>query len=681
MTGRAGQAGRPGRAGRPSFTDVLGQRLLVCDGAMGTMLHAAGCALDRALPEVSLSDPKLVAAIHESYISAGADVIQTNTFGANRLWLAGHGYPDQVEEINRAAVEIAREAAGAGPNAAQAVSWRRGPASHRAEWRASGTTKRSAREGGHDASERSGREVFVAGSVSPAVTARQRRQVGAAERQEVLAEQIRSLAAAGVDLLILETYGYLDELAEAVTVASGVCDVPIVAQATFADDGRTLGGETPHEVASVLGELPVVMLGTNCTIGPQRMLAVVESLVRYAALPVSAQPNAGQPRKVGHRRFEFSIDPSYFARYLRRFAEAGAAMVGGCCGTTPTHIEAAVADVSGLPVPGMRVSTRPRSPRPGPGQAGPGEPGPGEGTGGASTATGLLAARLATRDFVVAAEIPAPDGSAAVGGTATETVTALREQGLDLFAVTSPENPRAHRDSLGMAVHLQAHGGVETIVTMTTWDKTIMTLQADLLGAHALGIRSVICETGNPPVLGDYPAVDGIWEVDSLGLVALLAGLNAGRDLDGLPLTTKTSFCIGARVNPGAPDAGAEFERAGAELAAGAHFLVTRPLYELDSLRQLTAVLAGTRVPVLACIAPLRSFEEADYLAHEVPEVSMPAATLRAMERAGRAAARATGLHLAADLLAEARPLVDGVVLTVPEGDAAALGPLLAVLA
>src|SRR5215510_290434 len=613
--------------GPAGFTDVLGRQLLVCDGAMGTMLHAAGCALDRALPEVSLSEPKLVAAIHESYISAGADVIQTNTFGANRLWLAGHGYPDQVEEINRAAAGIAREMA-----------------------------------------ERSGREVFVAGSVSPAVTARQRRQVGAAERKDVLAEQVRSLAAAGVDLLILETFGYLDELAEAVAVASGICDIPIVAQATFADDERTLGGETPHEVASVLGDLPIVMLGTNCTIGPQRMLAVVESLVQYATMPVSAQPNAGQPRKVGHRRFEFSIDATYFARYLRRFAEAGAAMVGGCCGTTPTHIEAAAADVADLPMPGARASARPRSPRPAGGRASPGE---------AGGATGILAARLAARDFVVAAEIPAPDG----GAIPAETVTALREHGLDLFAVTSPEDPRAHRDSLGMAVHLQAHGRVETIVTMTTWDKTIMTLQADLLGAHALGIRSVVCETGNPPVLGDYPAVDGIWEVDSLGLVALLAGLNAGRDLDGLPLTTKTSFCIGARVNPGAPGAGAEFELARAELAAGAHFLVTRPLYELDSLRRMTAALARTRVPVLASVAPLRSFEDADYLAHEVPEVNMPAAALRAMERAGPAGARATGLRLAADMLAEARPLVDGVVLRVPDGDVAAMGPLLAVLA
>jgi homocysteine S-methyltransferase len=605
---------------------LLGQRLLLCDGAMGTMLHAAGCALDRALPEVSLSDPKLVAAIHESYLSAGADIIQTNTFGANRLWLAGHGYPDQVEQINRAAAGIAREMAG-----------------------------------------RSGRQVLVAGSVSPAVTARLRRQVGAAEREDALAEQVQALAVAGVDLLILETFGYTDELAEAVTVASQTCDLPIIAQATFADDGRTLAGETPHEVASALAGLPVVMLGTNCTVGPQRTLAVVESLVAVSALPVSAQPNAGQPRKVGHQRFEFSIDAAYFAGYLRRFADAGAAMVGGCCGTTPAHIEAAAAALAGHPPASQRERSAGSSfggrARPRRGPAGP--PGP---------ATGILAARLAARDFVVAAEVGATGG---VSGPAAETVPALREHGVELFAVTSPEPPRAHRDSLGLAVQLQQRAAVETIVTLTTWDKTIMTLQADLLGAHALGIRSVICETGSPPVLGDYPAVDGIWEVDSLGLVTLLAGLNAGRDLDGLPLTIPTAFCIGTRIYPGAQDAGAEAGRIGAELAAGAHFLITRPLYELASLAELISALPGGRPPVLLSVAPLRSFAEADYLAHEVPGVTVPAATLRAMEQAGPAA-RATGQRLAADLLRQARPLVDGVVITVAGDSLPVLAPLLA---
>jgi methionine synthase I (cobalamin-dependent)/5,10-methylenetetrahydrofolate reductase len=604
------------------FTDVLGQRLLICDGAMGTMLHASGCALDRALPEVNLSDPKLVATIHESYVAAGADIIQTNTFGANRLWLADHGYPDKVDEINQAAVRIAREA-----------------------------------------SKRGNREVFVAGAVSPAVTARQRRQIGAAERIDVITEQVQALAAGGVDLLILETFGYLDELAEAVAAACAVCDVPIVAQATFADDGRTLGGETPHEVASVLGELPIAMLGSNCTTGPQRMLAVVENLVQYSSLPVSAQPNAGQPRRVGQRRFEFSIDGSYFARYLRRFAEAGAALVGGCCGTTPTHVEAAAVGLADVRATGTRAAAQPRTQRTQTGDQ-------------ADAATGVLAAQLARRSFVIVAEIPAPDDGAV--GQTTDTVIALRDQGVGLFAITAPENPRAHRDSLGMALHLQQHAGVEAIVTMTTWDKTIMTLQADMLGAHALGVRGVICEAGNPPVLGDYPAVDGIWEVDSLGLVALLAGLNVGRDFDGLPLTTKTSFCIGARINPGAPDARAEIARARGDVQAGANFLVTRPVYELDTLRLMVEALADTRVPVLLSVSPLRSFEEADYLAHEVPEVSIPAGTLRAMERAGRRAARETGLDLSLGLLREGRPLVNGVVLTAARGDAAALAPLLA---
>ena len=302
---------RPAAANRPA-------RVLVCDGAMGTMLHAAGAALDRSLPELNLSDPGLVATIHESYLSAGADIIQANTFGANRLWLGDHGFPDKVDEINRAGVRIARAA-----------------------------------------QDRCDRAVLVAGSVSPAVTARQRRQVGSAERAEVIREQIRALLAGpGVDLLILETFGYLDELVEAVGVAADLSDVPVIAQATFADDAHTLGGETPREVAIALSALPVAMLGTNCTVGPQRMLTVAQDLVRYASVPVSAQPNAGQPRRTGPRSFEFSIDGGYFARYFRRFAEAGVSLVGGCCGTTPAHIRAAADAVQ----PGPEADEGPSEP-------------------------------------------------------------------------------------------------------------------------------------------------------------------------------------------------------------------------------------------------------------------------------------------------------------------------------
>jgi homocysteine S-methyltransferase len=648
---------------------LTGQRVLVCDGAMGTMLHAAGAALDRSLPELNLTDPGLVSTIHESYLSAGADIIQTNTFGANRLWLGDHGVGDKMEEINRAGVRIARAA-----------------------------------------QDRCDRDVLVAGSVSPAVTALQRRRVGSAERTQVIRAQIEALLAGpGVDLLILETFGYLDELVEAIGVVSSRCDVPVIAQATFADDAHTLGGETPREVATVLSGLPVAMLGTNCTIGPQRMLTVAEDLVRYASVPVSAQPNAGQPRRTGPRSFEFSIGGDYFARYFRRFAEAGVSLVGGCCGTTPAHIRAAADGVrntgpgaksrrahpagTGMPGTGMPGTGMPGAGMPGAGMPGTGMPGAGKpragmsGTviSGAETAAppgpgpfaGTLADRLASHRFIVAATL-------ASGGRPAEAVQAaavLQAQGADLFAVQPAQSARTHSDSLDVALHLQQQAGVETIATLTTWDKTIMTLQAELLGAHALGIRNVICTTGSPPVLGDYPAVDGIWEVDSLGLIALLAALNAGRDSNGLATATRTSFCVGARVNPGAQDPDAEIARVRAKVRAGAHFLVSRPVHELDSLLRMASALEGETAPLLLSVSPLRSFEVAEYLANEVPGVIIPPDTLRAMERAAPGAARATGIELAVALVRQARKLVSGVIATAAADDPAVLAPLLAAAA
>jgi methionine synthase / methylenetetrahydrofolate reductase (NADH) len=616
----------PSSPGATSATQLLSSgRVLVADGAMGTMLHAAGAALDRSLPELNLSDPGLVATIHDSYLTAGVDIIQANTFGANRLWLADHGFPDKVAEINRAGVRLARSAA-----------------------------------------ERSGRNVLVAGSVSPAVTAPQRRRVGAAERMEVLREQILALVADdAADLLVLETFGYLDELVEAVTVAASVTSVPLIAQATFADDAHTLGGETPREVASVLSSLPVAVIGTNCTIGPQRMLVVAEDLVRYSAVPVSAQPNAGQPRRTGPRSFEFAIDGGYFSRYLTRFADAGVTLVGGCCGTTPTHIRAVAEALRTQPVP-PQAQAQPHVTVHAPVRVE--EPGAGLGS-------GSLADHLVSGRFVVSASITPP--AAGYAGDAERQVAELADRGIGLIFVQPRENARTHMDSLSMALALQQRVGVETIATVTTWDKTIMSLQADLLGAHALGIRSVVSTTGSPPVFGDYPAVDGTWEVDSVGLAALLSGLNAGRDSNGLGLTARTSFCIGARINPTARDHAAELARAHAKIKAGAQFLVSRPVYELDALNRLVEALDGTGVPLLLSVAPLTSFEEADYLAHEVPGVSIPGSTLDAMERAGRSGGRAVGLELAANLLTKARPLVGGVILTAPGDDQAALAPLI----
>ncbi|HEY2507697.1 MAG TPA: bifunctional homocysteine S-methyltransferase/methylenetetrahydrofolate reductase [Streptosporangiaceae bacterium] len=619
---RSEQQGLPGQPA--DLAGALHQRVLICDGAMGTMLHAAGNSLDRALSELNLSNPALVAAIHDRYLSAGADVILTNTFGASRLRLAEQGFGELVREINLAGVRLARQA--------------------------------------RDAAQSSGgqRQVFVAGSVAPAVTASQRRRVGRAERVPALREQIEALADGGVDAIILETFGYLEELAEAVAVAAEITSLPIIAQATFAGDGRTLGGETPREVAGVLNDLPVAVLGTNCTLGPQGALSVVEALVPHTSLPVSAQPNAGLPRRAAGRRFEYNADAAYFARYARRLVEAGASLVGGCCGTTPAQIQAAAAEISGLtPARGRPDTADPVRLR---------EPG----------AAGLRAAGLAERlsagAFAVAAMITTP-----IGGTADEAadqVAQLHERGVGTFFIASRQSPRAQLSSIDLAFQLQQRADCEAIATVTTWDKTIMALQADLLGAGALGIRNVVCETGNPPLLGDYPNVDGIWDVDSVGLVELVAGLNKGIDCNGLPLAARTAFLAGARFNPGAADLDAEIARTVRKIRAGARFLISRPVYDLTGLRRVTAALAGEDVPVLICVVPLHSFEEADYLSHEVPDISIADQTLRAMEQAGPRAAQ-IGVELAADLLAEARPLVQGAVLGLPANDADGLDLLL----
>jgi methionine synthase / methylenetetrahydrofolate reductase(NADPH) len=606
---------------------ALRERVLICDGAMGTMLHAAGNSLDRALTELNLSNPGLVSTIHDSYLSAGADVILTNTFGASRLRLGEQGYGDLVGEINRAGARLAM----------------------------------SARDGA--AGEGAGRPVFVAGSVAPAVTPSLRRRIERAERVEALREQIVALDASGVDAIVLETFGYLEELAEAVAVAAEISGLPIIAQATFASDGRTLGGESPREVAEVLNGLPIAAMGTNCTLGPQGALSIIEALVPHTALPVSAQPNAGLPRRVSGRRFEYSADEAYFARYARRLVEAGATLVGGCCGTTPSLIQAAAAEITGLaPVRSRLVA--------GPVQLRPETPvtlSPGRG----------LSGHLTAGTFAVAAALAAP-----LGGTADEAAdeaARLRERGIDTFFLASRQSPRAQLSSIDLAFQLQQRVEVEAIATMTTWDKAIMALQADLLGAGALGIRNVVCETGNPPLLGDYPNVDGIWDVDSVGLVELVAGLNKGIDCNGLPLATRTAFFAGARFNPGAVDLDAEVARTVRKIRAGARFLISRPVHELAGRRRVLAGIAGHDIPVLVSIVPLRSFEQADYLSHEVPDVSIPASALHALEQAGPHAAR-VGVEMAAALLAEAGPLVQGAVLGLPADDPVGLDMLLGAL-
>lgn len=597
-----------------AFVDRLAAGVVVADGAMGTVLHAAGNPLDRSLPELNLSAAGLVRSIHDSYLAAGVGLVQTNTFGANRLRLEVHGLGDATVAINAAAVRVAREAVLG-----------------------------------------CGRDVLVAGSVSPAVTVQQRRRVAAPDRTAALREQIGALAHAGVDLLVLETFGHLDELVEAVAVAAE-SGLPVLAQATFAADGATLGGDAPHDLCAALRGLPVAAIGTNCTLGPQGVLAIVQELRAHTDLPIAAQPNAGLPRRTTGPRFSYDVEAHYFARYARMLVASGAGLVGGCCGTTPEHLDAVVRAVGAIAARAERPGQKPA-----PTVADP--------TRSAPVAAGRAPARPSSRRrFRVLAEIEPPQAghvAEAVGRAAT-----VVRSGIDALWVSAGDGPRARLSPVNLAVHLQNELGVEALASVTTWDRTIMALQADLLGAHALGVRRVVCETGSPPLLGDYPHVDGVWDVDSMGLVELLAGLNDGVDCNGLRLAGKTAFEIGVRVAPGSRDLRAAAARALRKVEIGAQFLLTRPVYDLDSWRRLRDSL-GEPAPVLVSVRPLRSFAEAEYLANEVPDTVVPATLLAQLERAGDGAA-AAGVDLAVELVEALRSAADGVVLLLPDEPAAA---------
>ena len=608
----------------------LATEILVCDGAMGTMLHAGGVSLDRSLPELNVSHTDLVRSIHRAYIAAGADVIETNTFGASRLRLDRFGLAGRAVELNRVGVRVAREA--------------------------------------RDEAGRA--DVLIAGSVSPATPAGLGQRLPVRDLREAFREQIETLYEGGIDLLVFETFGTLGELGEAIGVARSLGPVPVVAQMTFVEDGRTLGGDTPEEVAVALAGLGVAALGANCTLGPQGLLDVLSELARWSSLPLTAQPNAGPPTLVaGHFQYT-AADPAYFGRHARRFVELGAMLVGGCCGTTPAHIEAVAAAVAGLTPAGPRRHARN-------GQVQPATVRAPDHTETAEGGRPLLDRALAGQ-LVVACELPPPVGADAL--RAVEDAALLKAAGCDAVIVGPVGSTRAHVSPASIALLVQQRvPDLEVILTATTWEKSVMVLQADLLGTYAFGIRHVLCRTGTPPLHGDYPNAAGVWEVDSLGLIEVLRGLNEGRDYNGIPVGRPTSFVIGARVNPAAGDFEQEVQVARRKLAHGADFLVTPPVYDLDALERLLDALAPpAAVPIFLGIMPLQDLRHAEYLHHEVPEMAVPPAVLERMAQAGERGP-AVGRAIARELFAAARARVrvNGIVLSSAAGSAAELADLL----
>jgi methionine synthase / methylenetetrahydrofolate reductase(NADPH) len=610
---------------RPDIRKALAGRVLVCDGAMGTMLHAGGVSLDRSLPELNVSHPDLVRTIHRAYIDAGAQVIETNTFGASRFRLARHGLEERTAEINRAGVRLAREAC-----------------------------------------EQHSTDLLVAGSVGPATPAGLGHRLTPKQLRDAFREQIAPLFEGGIDLLMLETFGSLPEIVDAVSVANALGSVPVVAQMTFVEDGRTLGGDSPEEVASTLEGLGVVALGANCTLGPQGLLDVLSELARWTNLPLTAQPNAGPPT-LTEGQFQYTADPGYFARHARRFVQLGATLVGGCCGTTPTHVKAVAEAVADLePVIRRPVSVQQRAPIPAPGAHG-----------GPAASSSRFAQRLQSGEFVLACELPSPAGADAEH--AVHDALELEAAGCSAIVVAPVGSARAQVSPASLALLVQQRvPGLEAILTATTWEKSLMVLQADLLGAHAFGIRSIVCRTGTPPLQADYPNAAGIWDVDSLGLIEVLRGLNEGRDYNGIPLGRPTGFVIGARVNPSADDIAREAASARRKIAAGATFLVTPPAYDLIALDRLIDAVDAPNVPVLLGVMALQNLRHAEYLQHEVPEMSVPESVLERMWQAGERGPL-VGIQIACELAAEARAdgRVQGLVLATASGSTDELVTLL----
>jgi len=593
----------------PTFREALDQRVLVCDGAMGTMLYAKGIFLNKSFDELNLTQPDLVAEVHQAYVRAGADVIETNTFGANRVKLAAFGLADRVYAINVAGARIARHAA-------------------------------------RD-------QVFVAGAIGPlGIRVEPWGKTGIDEAEDIFREQARGLIDGGVDLFILETFRDVNEIGAAIRAVRSLCDLPVVAQMTTEEDGNSLDGVAPETFVPELDQRGADVVGLNCSVGPAAMLETVERMSHVAHVRLSAQPNAGRPREIEGRNI-YLCSPDYMASYARRFINAGVRLVGGCCGTTPEHIRAIKTAVRALaPANGARSGARPSPPR-----------------GAASEVNVAVVATdqksrmgnaLARGGFVVSVELIPPRGyqAEALIGQARS----LKIRGIDLVNIPDGPLASARMSALSAAVIVQQQAGVEPILHYACRDRNLLGMQSDLLGAHSMGVRNVLLITGDPPKLGDYPDATAVFDVDSIGLTHLVARLNRGQDIGGQPIGQPTSFHIGVALNPAALDLDEELRRFTFKVDAGAEFAITQPIFDVDGFRTFLSRLRPLEFPVIAGLMPLASVRHAEFMANEVPGIHVPQPILDRMRRAetaGRAADE--GLTIAREIAAEIRPLVRGV--------------------
>lgn len=594
-----------------SFLEALRERVLVCDGATGTMLYAQGVFINRSFDSLNLTDPGRVLAVHRGYAQAGADVLETNTFGANHVKLRAFGLSDRLQAINEAGARLAREAIG-------------------------------------DAG-------YVAGAIGPlGLRIEPWGRMGRDEALGFFREQAQALVDGGVDLFILETFRDLNEIRSAIAAVRSVCALPIVAQMTIEDDGNTLDGTSPEQFAPALQEAGADVIGLNCSIGPAHMLETLERMTEATGVGLSAQPNAGRPRDVEGRTI-YLTSPEYMASYARRFAERGVRLVGGCCGTTPehiAHIKQALSKARSASAVTTAARTRAVTP---PSQA---TVAPAAHAADAPDASALDRA-LAARRWVRLIEMAPPRGHATA--MAIEESRQLRVRGVD--GVHVPDGTAGPRSSpLSMAVLIRQQAGVDVVLQMSARDKTLIGLQSELLGAYAMGVRNLLAVTGDVRPAGDYPDASAVMDVDSIGLVNAASRLNQGLDVGGQSIGSATRFHIGVTVNPGAEDLDGEIRRFEWKVEAGAHFVITRPVFDVAAYERLRGPLEASGLPIVLSLHPLASLLEAEYLAHEAVGVEMPSLVLDRMRRASSTEAAAEeGLKIAIEVGRALRGSVHGV--------------------
>jgi methionine synthase / methylenetetrahydrofolate reductase(NADPH) len=593
------------------FNERLKDSILIADGAMGSMLHDTVGSV-RCFDELNATEPEAVFRVHHAYIEAGAQIIETNTFGANRFKLAPLGLGDDVQRLNSRGVKIAREA------------------------RESAT-----------------REVLIAGSIGPLGIGVQARHPEPDQIFSIFHEQALALEERGVDLFVLETFSYIEEILLAIDAIRSFSSLPIIAELTFSEEGTIFGDIPPLIAASLLKEKNVQAIGANCTLGPQSLLPILQELVNAGNGNVSGMPNAGFPKREGDRIVYPKSSPAYFAEYAREAAELGVRILGGCCGTTPAHVRAMADVVKSLrPAPTHARAAVVAKAQP-------------------SIAVlehqpeSKLWKKLQNQEFVVCVEIDPPKGIS-LERIYEQVDRVMSSQKVDMIDINSGAMARVGMDALIVAGALEARG-VETIPHLTTRDQNIIGLQAMLLGAWAVGgVRNVLGITGDPPSVGDYPEASGVYEVDSVGLTKILHRLNQGTDWAGKTLGGQTNFTIGVALNPMADDLDSEIARFHAKIEAGAHFAMTQPLFDPEHWHAFLKKLGGNpAIPVLIGVWPLNSYKQALRLNNEVPGIVIPEPLLKSMESAG-ASARDCGFQVAHDMLTWARTEMAGAYLIPP---------------